>query len=226
MIQNNQNFIQEKQFEYKNKIVLNFLDYCKKFELDLRNSTDYLAKEYNNIYSNPKYSYVTHYSQSPYLTVWQKVAEFITKEDKVIDIGCGVGQFMELLFDRGIQEYIGYDFSEQAIKMATGLIQSKNISYKVIYQNIYDNQNFEIGDVYVICEVLEHLINDFDKVLFSHIPKGKKIVITVPNYLGGSHVRKFDTIAQVVNRYVEVDWLNVFKVGNDRFIIIAMGIKL
>ena len=55
------------------------------------------------------------------------------------------------------------------------------------------------ADKYVLVEILEHL--NQDKALLAKIPKGKEVILSVPSYLGGSHVRKFDNTDQVRERY-------------------------
>lgn len=149
---------------------------------------------------NRKEHYKGHYTKSPYYTIWKKVAEYISVDDTVVDIGCGTGQLMELLLDRGIGKYYGYDFSPVAINLARSRIKGRDA---VIYlSDLYELKKFEDANVYVSVEVMEHLKDDIQ--VLSLIDSGKRIVITVPNYLGGSHVRKFESEQEVINRYEDI----------------------
>ena len=83
--------------------------------------TNPLSKEYDLIYAKEPRHYSKHYSQSPYLRVWEKVASLIAPDSTVVDIGCGTGQVMELLLDKGVQRYTGYEFSKVAIAKANSI---------------------------------------------------------------------------------------------------------
>lgn len=155
-----------------------------------------LSYEYNSIYSKDGH-YRKHYSMSPYLKVWNKVATYIGTSDTVLDLGCGTGQLMDLLLDKGIKKYIGYDFSLIAWELANGLIRNRNA--EVAWVDLYKVSELPIVDVYVAVEVMEHLKDDL--AVLKLVPSGKRLIVTVPNYLGGSHIRKFDNEEEVLNRY-------------------------
>lgn len=211
-----------KREEYKKKIVLDIKDFCKRFNIDLR-LTNPLSKEYDGIYER-KESYKTHYSKSPYLKVWTKVASYIKNTDNVVDIGCGTGQMMELLLEKGVGHYIGYDFSQVAIEIAKKKI--KDTRAIVYWKDLYELSSLPNADIYITIEVLEHLVDDI-KVL-NLIPKDKKVVLTVPNYLGGSHVRKFDTEEEVKNRYssiIDCEEITTIIHGSGK-IFVMMGKKI
>ena len=183
-----------------------------------------MSKEYDDIYDR-KESYKCHYSKSPYYKIWMKVAEYIKDTDTVVDIGCGTGQMMELLQEKGINKYIGYDFSQSGINLAKQKIKDPS-KFSVYWQDLYELNSFPDADDYITIEVLEHLVEDI-KVL-NLIPKDKKVIITVPNYLGGSHVRKFDTEEDVKNRYAQVincEEITTMNYGNG-LIFVMMGKKI
>lgn len=209
---------------YEKKIVINREAFFKTWNIDMRieEESNTLSEEYNSIYANPKYHYQKHYTSSPYLNVWNKVASYINNEEKVIDVGCGPGQFMELLKDRGVKSYLGYDFSRTALEIA----RSKNLSpdYKVEYLDLYKMKPLPEADVYTLIEVLEHIKPD--REVIDLIPGGK-IIITVPNYLGGSHVRKFDTEEAVLERYIDllkIKEITTINYGTGK-IFVLFGIK-
>jgi len=224
MIEADKDKILAKKEEYKKKIVINREAFFKTWNIDMRieEESNTLSEEYNSIYANPKYHYQKHYTSSPYLNVWNKVASYINNEEKVIDVGCGPGQFMELLKDRGVKSYLGYDFSRTALEIA----RSKNLSpdYKVEYLDLYKMKPLPEADVYTLIEVLEHIKPD--REVIDLIPGGK-IIITVPNYLGGSHVRKFDTEEAVLERYIDllkIKEITTINYGTGK-IFVLFGIK-
>ncbi len=186
-----------------------------------------LAKEYNLIYAKETRHYNKHYLHSPYLKVWQKVASYIDSNSTVVDIGCGTGQVMELLLDKGVQHYTGYEFSTVAIDKANSLLSVRNDNDKaeIVYQDLYELTDIKNADFYISIEVMEHLIED--KKVISVIPVGKQVIITVPNYLGGSHVRKFDNEQQVLDRYS--DLIDIREITEMRYgsglIFVMIGVR-
>jgi SAM-dependent methyltransferase len=178
-----------------------------------------LEKPYDEVYSR-KESYRGHYSKSSYLKVWQEVAKNINSEDRVIDLGCGTGQVMELLLDKGIKQFIGYDFSTVAVELANNRVAGRNA--KVEYRDLYELEPLPDADVYIACEVMEHIKNDIE--VLSLIPLNKKVILTVPNYLGGSHVRKFNTEDEVTSRYASIikqESITTVKYGNGKIFVLV-----
>lgn len=157
-----------------------------------------LAKEYDGIYTRKEH-YRGHYTKSPYHKVWLIASRYIPKGSKVVELGCGTGQLMELLLDKGIREYTGYDFSQVAIDLAFSRVQGRNA--RLCYTDLYEIDELPDADIYAAIEVMEHLKGDADQMLINIIPIGKKVVISVPNYLGGSHVRRFMSTEDIQNRY-------------------------
>ena len=52
---------------------------------------------------------------------------------------------------------------------------------------------------FICFEVLEHLKDD--KKLLSLLPKGTRLIFSVPNYDSPSHVRYFESMSDVFHRY-------------------------
>lgn len=165
-------------------------------------SLEYGFKEKNEEYYNKIYNKIKHYSEnyreSGYYLMWKQIADKLDITDSVIDIGCGTGQFAELLYDKGIKEYTGYDFSKVAINKARTLNLDK---YKFIQKDIKKISKFPKVDVYTLIEVLEHITDD--KLILSKIPKGSKILISVPTFDHESHVRYFKTKGHIKDRYAK-----------------------
>lgn len=141
-------------------------------------------------------------SKSVYIPVWREVLNVIqvNKIKKVLDLGCGPGQFAQYAFSIIPDlDYTGIDFSPEAIKMA----KAKNTIGKFSCADIFKVANTEHTkyDAVLLLEVLEHLNNDLQ--LLSSI-QNKLLICTVPNFPSVSHVRHFKTIADVRDRYAQV----------------------
>ncbi|WP_343761091.1 class I SAM-dependent methyltransferase [Clostridium oceanicum] len=164
-------------------------------------------KEQESLYYNKVYdcggldkTYHKHYSQSRYIKIWNEALEIIKeiKNCNILDIGCGAGQFANLLFDNNIKSYVGIDFSKVAINLA----KKTNAPYKekFLLHNIYTSDVYKQEyNTVTILEVLEHLEKDID-VLEKIKPKSN-VIFSVPNYGGKGHVRYFNNISEIINRY-------------------------
>jgi glycosyltransferase involved in cell wall biosynthesis len=212
MYEDNLPWILQKKKEYQTKIVLKPEDFFRKWDIDYRDkgsitgkiTPDFIRDECNLIYSKEKSSYNLHYNHSPYLKIWNRVAEYIKPGERIVDIGCGVGQVMDLLLDKGVGSYTGLDISPIAISKACERLSRRDDQHKVtlILINVLNGFILPDADKYILIEILEHL--SADKNLLRKIPAGKEVLITVPDYLGGSHVRKFKSEAEVIERYKDV----------------------
>lgn len=85
----------------------------------------------------------------------------------MLDIGCGQGKLREHIW-----RYDGFDMVKNPYRIAN------------IYTHDYGDY-----DVYVLLEVLEHLLKDIQ--ILERIPKGKEVVFSVPSFDAPSHVRMF-----------------------------------
>jgi len=186
-----------------------------------------IEQEADGIYTRSK-TYCKPYYESPYFSVWKGIFEFINDDvETVVDMGCGPGQFMDFCMTFDIFEYHGYDISGVAISMAEEIRRKKHLNKRVFLHKCNLLQMAEIadGDVYILSEILEHITNDHD--ILKLIPSGKQVIIALPNYMGGSHVRKFTHWQQIADRYKEISFIlwKTIPMGNHREIIIGAGIK-
>jgi trans-aconitate methyltransferase len=157
------------------------------------------AEWYDAVYATPGH-YRQGYAASPYLPIWREILRRMQahQDASVVDLGCGPGQFARLLYDNGIKDYRGLDFSQEAIAVA---------------RRVCPELTFEVADLtlpgwedalgpcttVVATEFLEHI--DEDVELLERIPKGKRVYLTVPDFMCGSHVRCFPQPADVTKRY-------------------------
>jgi ubiquinone/menaquinone biosynthesis C-methylase UbiE len=156
------------------------------------------AEWYNQAYEHvPNYN--QHYTKSRYYFVWTVIADRILRAgaQKVIDLGCGSGQFALLLHDKHLREYYGLDFSSKSIEMAKQRCPFYRFDVVDLAQsNILDKESY---DCVVSLEFLEHV--EFDLELIGRIKRGTKFFGMVPNFPYTSHVRHFTNEAEVQARY-------------------------
>ena len=154
---------------------------------------------YDEVYKHSD-EYRKHFHESNYWSIWSRIIDFINKYNNknILEIGCGSGQLaLAVKSLTSTNDYVGIDFSAQAISMARIHIPEYNfIIGDVLVHEIVQDPSFDL----VICtEVLEHL--DEDLFLLSRINRDTKILATVPDYDSASHVRYFNETDDVAKRY-------------------------
>jgi len=104
--------------------------------------------------------------------------DFIKKEDKVLEIGCGKGAFLQSLKNKGIFAE-GIELNKNAIEQ----IRSRGLT--VYEQTIQDfsNSKKEYYDVVCSYQVLEHIVDpeSFLSSSLSTLKSGGLLIIAVPN---------------------------------------------
>ncbi len=155
---------------------------------------------YDEMYATSE-EYRKPFWQSRYYFLWTVILDRLRqgKAGSLLEIGCGSGQFAELLSRDLPLKYTGIDISREAIEQA----RRKNLS----------GFQFDVGDALVspyldgsydsvVCtEVLEHI--EQDRELVQRIKTGTRCLCTVPNFPYKSHVRHFTSDQQVLDRYGE-----------------------
>ena len=136
--------------------------------------------------TNPfHYSIATRIRNSYFLKYLNPVPQ-----DKILDIGCGIGYFSKLLSDRGAEIW-GIDIDPESVNICCSTI----------------GNNFQVGNAEslnfkkntfnkILCsEVLEHVKNDQKslKEMFRVIRPGGTLVVTVPSIDGvfGATIKNF-----------------------------------
>lgn len=149
-------------------------------------------------------NYHNHYTQSFYYPSWQLAMTYLRKFDcstSILEIACGAGQFANMLFDNGYSNYIGFDFSAEAIILA----KKNNPQYadRFFVDDAFETELLKKPYDLVLCfEALEHIQNDLE--LLGRIHSGTKVILSVPNFSDPYHVCYFRTIEEVRNRYQNV----------------------
>jgi len=156
------------------------------------------AKWYDHLYTTSA-DYRCHYSQSPYYFLWAVIADRLRKSRirRVLEIGCGSGQLARFLMDQGVEEYVGIDFSREALAIA----QANNPGGRFLEADARGSAiHHKVEHDAVICtEVLEHIEDDL-AVVGNFLP-GRRCLCSVPNFPYESHVRHFTSAEEVAGRY-------------------------
>ncbi|MEN6558387.1 MAG: class I SAM-dependent methyltransferase [Thermoguttaceae bacterium] len=160
--------------------------------------TQQQASHYNEIYAESE-EYRKHYTASQYYFLWCVVVDRLKRANcqAILDIGCGSGQFASMLWNAGIPQYVGLDFSETAIFLA----RNHCPGYRFVCESAFDTNLFlkYNYDLVISMEFLEHV--DDDIAILNRIPSGKKFLGTVPSFPYKSHVRFFSGPERVAERY-------------------------
>jgi 2-polyprenyl-3-methyl-5-hydroxy-6-metoxy-1,4-benzoquinol methylase len=117
-------------------------------------------------YPNWKWDYETAFDQIKY-------------NDRVLDIGCGFGFFLEKIKNEKNCDVEGIEFNKSAIQK----LNEKNIQVHEMFIEDFVSEEFELFDVVCSFQVLEHVENpySFIKSKIKCVKKGGKIIIAVPN---------------------------------------------
>lgn len=104
------------------------------------------------------------------------------KNAKILDLGCGVGQFLYFLEKQGFKNYYGIDVSAQQIDFCKEKITDK---VQAIDGLEFLKNKKDIFDLIVLNDVLEHISKDrvvqLLRVIYSSLKKNGSLFIKVPN---------------------------------------------
>ena len=130
------------------------------------------------------------------------LSKHISKDDRILDIGCGSGDLLIALRNNGYKELTGLDPAEASVQC---LIKE---GIKGIKRNIFEicDSNGEKFDVIVSTCVLEHIcdLNGFINIALSYLREGGKIFIVVPAVEG------FEKYYQSKPNYFNHEHINYF----------------
>lgn len=131
--------------------------------------------EYYNGYG--RNDYLSPITIKRYNELLDKFEKF-RKTNKILDVGCGIGYFLEVAKKRGWEVY-GTEYTEEALTICN----SKGITMKEgkLIDNMFDCNNF---DVITSFEVLEHINNPLEEIELFHkfLRSGGLVYLTTPNF--------------------------------------------
>lgn len=104
--------------------------------------------------------------------------EAVRKTNRILDVGCGIGYFLDVAKSRGWDVY-GTEYTEDAVKIC----QSKGIT---MHAGALNPQNYaaESFDVITSFEVIEHINTPNEEIqrIFSLLRTGGYFYVTTPNF--------------------------------------------
>jgi len=154
------------------------------------------AEYYDAVYSRA-YHYRVPPERSPYYPLWSVVLKCLEPGWRILDVGCGPGQFARLCVDAG-HPYVGLDFSEEAIKLGRDRVPEAEFHQVDVELDRFLIRKREY-DVATFVELLEHVEDDLG--ILGAVPPGRNVIISVPNYGGMGHFRFFDSVEAAAARY-------------------------
>ena len=121
--------------------------------------------------------------------VYPALKEFLTAEapgKKVLDIGCGSGDWACLAAECGAKSVDGFDIQEGMVKLAkqaTAQYSSVHICIGDVIDMPYGDNTFEVAiSIFVTCNLpIEVLTKHFDELNRVLIPGGKALVLNLSN---------------------------------------------
>lgn len=154
-------------------------------------------KFYNDMYKNDFNFEIEGSSKK----IWRGAVNFFKKHkfENIVDIGCGTGNFAKMFLKINIKNFIGYDFSEEALFKA---YEKTKFNRKFIFiKSDLTKYNFITpkNTLYTSFEFLEHINNDI--FIIKKIPSKSWFCFSVPNYWTPDHVRIFQTKKDIEKRY-------------------------
>jgi len=165
---------------------------------------------YNEIYESAD-DYQVHYKNTIYFVMWTQALQLLKQVDspRILEIGCGAGQFAHYLFDEGFRNYHGFDFSAEAIQIA-----QKRVVQSFAVGDAYDPAAYAFDyNVIIAQEILEHLQRDL--AVFPNIKPGTEIIFTLPSFDHVAHFRWFIRAREIEKRYYRfVDLQKIIRVAD------------
>jgi SAM-dependent methyltransferase len=146
---------------------------------------------YDKIYKGSE-KYGCHYSESVYFPIWQEAIRHM--EGRVLELGCGTGQFAEMIGERKDVRYLGVDYSKEAIAQA----KFRNPGMNFLCEDVF-KVYVPIVDVIVMLELLEHIKEDIK--LINKFQRGKKLIFSIPDFPAENHYRCFKNTREIKDYY-------------------------
>jgi SAM-dependent methyltransferase len=177
----------------KNILIQNYKDTCKvdvsKYFVDIETVKIYKCEDTGykfyyplNLSGDAVFYEDLQKNLDSYYSVWKwenKIAlKQIKKTDKVLDVGCGSGKFLEKLAELNIEGY-GLEFNDNAIVEC--LKKGFDVKKQSVEEHCKDFKNFY--DVVCHFQVLEHIVDpqEFIADCIKLLKPGGKLIVGVPN---------------------------------------------
>lgn len=134
------------------------------------------------IMAEDKYKINTHNRHTYYY-----ILPRTNKNTRILDIGCGKGDFAMALSTHNIEAVIGIDFSEEAVSTANKILNSSNLPCQFFQCDASDFRHELQFDFITLNNVFEHLSDEELSRLFNNLKnllkRNGEIIIHTPNGL-------------------------------------------
>lgn len=177
--------------EYRSKLIpeykaaLHKCDKCKTWFTWPLNPECEIKKFYSEIfYDGVGKAIAEHRTAKEFMAdgLWGQICKYIPCKGNVLDIGCGMGEWIQLLHDRcSFDDYFGVEYSEAMVEMC-----KNRCPWAHVYLSSAEDIKEALGDrkfnLISIIAVIEHLRNP-RKVLeyiSNHLEVGGRVIIVYP----------------------------------------------
>jgi 2-polyprenyl-3-methyl-5-hydroxy-6-metoxy-1,4-benzoquinol methylase len=122
------------------------------------------------------------------------LTKFLTKKQKIIDLGCGTGSMITIpLISKGY-DIIGIDLDKKSIEFGKNILRENNLDPDRLLCTDFLSTSIE-PDIIILSEVLEHLsssmLNEILTMAFKKLKPNGSLLITVPNGYGCFELESF-----------------------------------
>ena len=177
-------------------------------------------KYYNDIYSDD-------YPAEKYIPIYEIIIRYIKSlkldQINILDVGCGVGEFANQIQNIDYNDYLGFDFSQNALNQAKKKLP--DISSRFILHDCYKMSQIDYDyNIAVAVEVLEHLD---DMKIIKQLKSGSYLIGTLPNFWASNnaHLRIYKNKFSIYMRFYKhlkiLKWKK-YKITRDKFITIVL----
>lgn len=131
---------------------------------------------------------------------------------KILDLGCGMGEFMHELEKRGAEVW-GADFSQKSVEFAKRNFNLKNI-YSTSFEDFFKKTDLPLFDIIFFFEVIEHLDRplEFIKNVKKFLKPNGKIILSTPcRERIMANIAKWDYPPHHLSRWNKESVANLFK---------------
>lgn len=169
---------------FGNNYTINKCNDCKAVFLSPQPDKELLKKAYNTDYYGAgetkfKNSFIENIIDSFRSGRAKRALKFAGHKSKVLDIGCGNGNFLMYLFKFGKCEVYGTEFDENSAKRAS-LIKEINLKSGEIKSEDYPDEFFDLITMFHVFEHLQEPKLMLD-LIYQKLKPGGKLIISIPN---------------------------------------------